>query len=138
MGREERSMRYTRQLAGVVTAVGLAVGLWAVPVQATVHEIVAQWCSGHDELAPPGISDGSRPNFARPLVASGVLAPRFDPTLGGILITFDYGHPAVKVQSSGLIVRIGTAEDGTPIFLDVPEPDPSFPAFQHCPRLAAL
>ncbi len=129
-------MRRSRTFAGLTTAVILAVALWAVPAHATVHEIVAQWCSGHDELNPPGISEDGSKNFAQPLNAAGVVSPRFDPALGGILVTFNYDHPAAKVQSSGLIIRIGTTEDGTPIFLDVPEPDPDFPAFRHCPRLA--
>ena len=129
-------MRRSRTFAGLTTAVSLAVAFWAVPAHATVHEIVAQWCSGHDELNPPGISEEGSRNFAQPLNAAGVVSPHFDPALGGILVTFNYDHPAAKVQSSGLIIRIGTTEDGTPIFLDVPEPDPDFPAFRHCPRLA--
>ena len=39
-------------------------------VHATVHEIVAQWCSGHDELGPPGISDENKKHFAQPLMAT--------------------------------------------------------------------
>ena len=48
--------------------IGLAIVLPAAPASATVHEIVAQWCSGHDPLEPHGISGGSHAdNFAQPL-----------------------------------------------------------------------
>ena len=63
-------MRIRTHAVGVVAAVILAIGLSTVPAHATVHEIVAQWCSGQDELGPPGISrDGSK-NFAQPLNAT--------------------------------------------------------------------
>jgi hypothetical protein len=40
------------------------------------------------------------------------------------------------VQSSGLRIPIGIDEEtGYPLFLDVIEPNPDFPAFQHCPAL---
>jgi hypothetical protein len=129
-------MRISRYAAGGVIAIVLAVGFWAVPAQATVHEIVAQWCSGQDPLNPPGISRPGSKNFARPLAAIGMLQVDFDPVLEIVIVTFDWDHPASKVQSSGILVPIGTTEEGVPIFLDVPEPDPNFPAFQRCPKLA--
>ena len=58
-------MRIGRYLGGVVAAAVVAFGLAVEPAHATVHEIVAQWCSGHEELGPPGISDPSKNNFAR-------------------------------------------------------------------------
>lgn len=131
-------MQIYRYGAGVLAAVIVAFGLRAVPVHATVHEIVAQWCSGHDPLNPPGISREGSGNFAQPLNAAGVVQETFIPDLNIILVTFDFDHPAAKVQSSGMMVPIGVTPDGIPIFLDVPEPDPDFPAFQHCPRLAGL
>jgi hypothetical protein len=131
-------MRISRQAVGVVIAAVLAVGFWTVPAHATVHEIVAQWCSGHDELAPPGISDPEKRTFARPLNAMGVVLQEFIPSLNIVLVTFDYDHPAVKVQSSGILVPIGVTEEGVPVMPDLPEPNPDFPAFQHCPRLAGL
>jgi hypothetical protein len=129
-------MQLTRRFIGALAAVFLAVGLWSIPVQATVHEIVAQWCSGRDELNPPGISREGSKNFAQPLNAMGVviLMPMGD----DVLITFDFDHPATKVQSSGLVIQIGTTPEGGRLLLDVPEPDPDFPAFQHCPALASM
>lgn len=129
-------MRIRRHAAGALLAMVLAWGFSAVPAEATVHEIVAQWCSGRGELAPPGISQPNS-NFARPLNAVGVVRQEFLPDLNIILVTFDFDHPAVKVQSSGAMIQIGVTPDGIPIMLDVPEPNPDFPAFQHCPRLAS-
>lgn len=129
-------MQLTRHFVGAAAAVLLAVGLWSVPAHATVHEIVAQWCSGHDALNPPGISRPGSQNFAQPLNAMGIVL--MVPLGDDVLVTFDFDHPATKVQSSGLIVPIGMTPDGATIFLDVPEPDPDFPAFQHCPALASL
>lgn len=130
-------MRIDTRSAGVIVAAILAVVVWAVPAQATVHEIVAQWCSGQDPLAPHGISRPGSRNFAQPLIATGFVGPTvFDPDLGGLLITFNYDHPASKVQGTGTFIQVGATPDGTPIFIEAIAPDPSFPAFQHCPRLA--
>jgi hypothetical protein len=123
--------------AAVLVAAGLAV-LPAAPASATVHEIVGQWCSGHDELAPPGISDPAKPNFARPLMANGFIGepvPLVGPAGPGLLIDFNYDHPAAKVVGTGVFVVVGSTPAG-PLYLELIEPDPSFPAFQHCPRLA--
>jgi len=128
-------MRINRHLAGVIVAVVVALGLWTVPANATVHEIVAQWCSGQDELAPPGISDNEKRNFAQPLNAAKIVLEIVDPVAKTILITFDYDHPAVKVQSTGMTIPIGMTPDGFVVLLDLIEPNPDFPAFRHCPAL---
>ena len=52
-----------------------------------------------------------------------------------ILITFDYDHPAMKVQSTGMTIPIGMTPDGFVVLLDLIEPNPDFPAFKHCPAL---
>lgn len=128
-------MRIGRQLGGVIVAGIVAFGLTTVPAHATVHEIVAQWCSGQPELEPPGISDDSKRNFAQPLNAAGVVITIVDPVAKTVLITFDYDHPAVKVESTGSTIQIGTTPDGFAVLLDVIEPNPNFPAFRHCPAL---
>ena len=128
-------MRIGRYLGGVVAAAVVAFGLAVEPAHATVHEIVAQWCSGHEELGPAGISDPSKKNFARPLRAAGVVIEIRDEDAKTVLITFDYDHPAVKVQSSGIIIPIGMDEEGFTVLLDLIEPNPDFPAFQQCPAL---
>ena len=70
-------------LAGVVIALALsAIPLFRpTPAHAVIHEIVAAYCSGGDhgvitasgELEPPPLSDPSRKNFARPVIASGAV-----------------------------------------------------------------
>jgi hypothetical protein len=128
-------MRIRTQAAGLAAAVVVAIGLSTVPVHATVHEIVGQWCSGHDELTPPGITKPGSKNFAQPLNAAKVVIEIVDPVARTIFITFDYDHPAIKVVSTGQRIPIGTAPNGFTILLDVIAPDPNFPAFKHCPAL---
>ena len=128
-------MRMTRYFGAGAVALIVAIGASTVPAHATVHEIVAQWCSGQPELNPPGISDDEKKNFAQPLNAAKVVVTIVDPVAMTIFITFDYDHPAVKVQSTGEVIPLGTTPDGFTVLLDEIEPDPDFPAFQHCPAL---
>ena len=131
-------MQIRRGMYGVIAAAGLALLLNAVPAHAVVHEIVAAWCSGQ-ELEPPGLSDPSKRSFARPVNANGFVgAVVFNGSLGGLLVTFNYDHPASKVEGSGVFLQIGATPLGMPIFIELVQPDSDFPAFQHCPRLAAL
>ncbi len=132
----------TRRSARILAAaavVGIATLLPAAPASATVHEIVAQWCSGHEPLEPPGISGGSNAdNFAKPLNANGFIRGTvpFTGSAGpGLLVDFDFGHPASKVVGTGVYVVIGQTPVG-PLYLQLIEPDPNFPAFQRCPGLA--
>ena|ERR671913_1733130 len=128
-------MRIPRHVTGVAVAVFMTLLFRAVPAQATVHEIVAQWCSGRAELEPPGLSRPGSKNFAQPLNASGSVITVVDPVAGTIHITFDYGNRPVKVQRAATI-SLGTDPDtGFVILLDLVAPDPDFPAFQHCPNL---
>ena len=124
---------------GAVGLAAAALTVPAAPASATVHEIVGQWCSGQDHLEPPGLSGGSSAdNFVQPLLASGAIGdpvPFTGPAGPGLLVPFNYDHPAAKVRGTGTYVVIGTTPEG-PIYLELIEADPSFPAFQHCPRLA--
>lgn len=129
-------MRRTRNRLLAVGALGFVVAMLpAGPAAATVHEIVGQWCSGQEPLAPPGISDPAKGNFARPLVANGFVGDPV-PFLDGLLISFDYDHPASKVVGTGVFVVVGATPEG-PLYLELIEPDPDFAAFQNCPNLAA-
>lgn len=126
-----------RAMASVlaVAATGVLLILPTAPASATVHEIVGQWCSGQDPLEPPGISGGSNAdNFAKPLNATGFI-DGVVPFRDGLLVNFDFDHPASKVVGTGVFVQIGVV-DGLPLYLQLIEPDPRFPAFKHCPRLA--
>jgi hypothetical protein len=105
---ERTCMQIGRRTTGVIVAAGLAILLNAVPAQAVVHEIVAAWCSGQ-ELEPPGISDPTKSNFAGPVNANGFVgAVVFDAGIGGLLVTFNYDHPASKVEGSGTFIQIGS------------------------------
>lgn len=128
-------MRISTHIAGAALA-GLAVmAVSTVPAHATVHEIVAQWCSGHEPLEPHGLSRPGSKNFAQPLNATGAVLTIVDPVAKTIHITFDYGNRPVKVQPIGT-VQIGVdPETGFAILLDLIAPDPDFPAFEHCPNV---
>jgi hypothetical protein len=122
-----------RALIVVAATVGVMFAQVA-PASATVHEIVGQWCSGQEPLGPPGISGGSRAdNFAEPLEASGVIEG-IVPFQDGFLVKFNYDNPNAKVVGTGVFVVVDEIE-GQPLYLELIAPDPSFPAFQHCPRL---
>jgi len=130
--------RYIARALIVIAATFGLVFAQAAPASATVHEIVAQWCSGQDELAPPGISGGSKANnFAKPLIASGFVTGNLVPFTGsagpGLLVEFNYDLPNVKVVGTGVFVVI---DPEVPLYLELIEPDPNFPAFKVCPKLA--
>jgi hypothetical protein len=128
-------MRVSRFAAGSAVATLMAMVLYAVPAHATVHEIVAQWCSGQAPLDPHGVSRPGSKNFAQPLNATGVVIVSVDVPAQEIHISFDYGNRPVKVQKVGEI-PIGVDPDtGFTIVLDLIGPDPNFPAFQRCPKL---
>jgi hypothetical protein len=127
----------TRALIVAAATLGIVFAQVA-PASATVHEIVGQWCSGQDPLNPPGISGGSNApdNFAKPLDASGFVTGNLVPFTGsagpGLLVEFNYDNPNAKVVGTGVFVVI---DPTVPIYLELIEPDPNFPAFKKCPRL---
>ena len=118
-----------------------AVVMAPAPAHATVHEIVAQWCSGHEPLFPNGLSGGSHAdNFAQPLFASGFIGDPvpFDPPgdqPAGLLLVFNFDNPNSKTVGTGIYIQIGTTPAG-PLYIDLPAPNPEFAAFAHCPALA--
>ena len=127
----------TRALIVVAATVGIVFAQVA-PASATVHEIVGQWCSGQGSFAPPGISGGSKAeNVAKPLVASGFVTGNLVPHTGsagpGLLVEFNYDVPNAKVVGTGMFIVIDPA---VPLYLELVKPDPNFPAFKACPKLA--
>jgi hypothetical protein len=138
MQRDPIMKRLLVSLLGSAFVLAIAV-VPAAPANASIHEIVAQWCAGHGELIPPGIQDGS--NAFRPVIANGFIGPTiaFDPAgpqPAGNLITFNYGVPSSKVVGTGIYFNI--ASSGTPLYVEAIQLDASFPAFQHCPRLVGV
>lgn len=127
----------TRALIAMAATAGI-VFVQAAPASATVHEIVGQWCSGQEPLEPRGISGGSKAeNFAKPLIASGFITGDLVPHSGsagpGLLVEFDYDAPNSKVVGTGVFIVV---DPSVPIYLELIEPDPGFPAFKACPKLA--
>lgn len=127
----------TRALIAMAATAGI-VFVQAAPASATVHEIVGQWCSGQEPLEPRGISGGSKAeNFAKPLIASGFITGDLVPHTGsagpGLLVEFDYDAPNSKVVGTGVFIVV---DPSVPIYLELIEPDPGFPAFKACPKLA--
>lgn len=96
-------MRRTTTVLVALTLVAFAV---ALPASATVHEITGMFCAGEDggNHFPPGISgQAAVENEARPLFATGFVesVEEFagDGVNGpGVLITFDFDHPASKLS----------------------------------------
>lgn len=126
-----------RALIAMAATAGIVL-VQAAPASATVHEIVGQWCSGQEPLDPPGISGGSNAdNFAKPLIASGFITGDLVPHTGsagpGLLVEFDYDAPNSKAVGTGVFIVV---DPSVPIYLELIEPDPNFPAFKSCPRLA--
>lgn len=75
--KNQRSL--TSKLLAVASAGVIACGLVApMSANATIHEIVAAFCSGggvgvistDGHLAAPGVSDPTKSNFARPVIAT--------------------------------------------------------------------
>lgn len=78
----------------------MAMVAFAMPASATVHEIAGMWCAGErGNPFPPGISgESNADNFAMPLFANGFIkSVEFSEELGGVLISFDFDHPASKI-----------------------------------------
>jgi hypothetical protein len=132
-----------RRLIVMAAVAMLSLGVLAAPASATVHEIVGQWCSGRAELFPPGLSGGSNAdNMAQPLFASGFasIVDPFDPdgpggADEGVLIAFDFDHPAAKIVGLGFFVQIDTLPDGRPLYVEAFELDTS-DGFTNCARLS--
>lgn len=129
----------------VITLVAAAVLLVAAmpqPASGVVHEIVGQWCADRGELEPPGLSrDGSK-NFARPLVAAGIV--RETPVNGtesgitagpGILIDLDFTKLQVKVVPTGNILVLATGIPGLGALYIEEFETGNRPPFTKCARL---
>ncbi len=93
-----------RRIMFAVAVALMTVMALVTPAAATVHEITGMFCAGeHGNPFPAGLSGGSNAdNFAKPLFATGFVES-VTPYAGdgvngpGVLITFDFDHPASKL-----------------------------------------
>ena len=126
-------------LAAFVVAGALGAGIAAQPAPAVVHEIYAAWCAGKGEIAPPGLSNDARKNFAMPVLKSGAVSVHPIPAgaqgPAGILIDIDFDNPNVKLIPTGEIIQIGEVAPGVPLYLEAFVIDPNFPGFANCANL---
>ena len=123
-----------KTLALVVVLAAAVAAVLAQPAPAVVHEIYAAWCAGKGEIEPPGISDDTKSNFARPVMAGGVVS--LTPFMDGVLIDFDFDKPQAKIVAAPTgppIVQIGPG-----LYLERFILDPRFPAFLNCAKLEAM
>lgn len=62
-----------RKLTATILVAAVLVVVTPQPSTAVVHEIYGAWCAGKGEIEPPGLSDDTKKNFARPVLAGGVV-----------------------------------------------------------------
>jgi hypothetical protein len=99
----------------------------ATPTSATIHELVASFCSGGSgNVFPPGQSDFAKASFLRALQASGAVTILPDtPTAGAITLDYNNEAPAGKFSGSDVFIE---AIPG--VWIEVLAPDHA--AFDHC------
>jgi hypothetical protein len=119
-------VRLRRGAFATLLAAGLLLAS-VVPASATIHEIVASFCSGgNGNVFPPGQSDFTKRSFLRALQASGAVTVRVDtPTAGAITLDFNNDAPNGKFTGNDVFVE---AIPG--VWVEVLEPDHA--AFEHC------
>ena len=116
-----------RSIAAALLASGLVLGMVA-PASATIHEMVASFCSGgHGNVFPPGQSSFRFSVIpSRPAHASGTVTVLADtPTAGAI--TIDYNNDARAGKFSGNDVFVQAIPG---VWIEVLEPD--HVAFENC------
>jgi hypothetical protein len=121
--------RIRRLFAASILSATLVLGL-TVPASATIHEMVASFCSGgNGNVFPGGQSSFGTQSFLRALQASGTVQVLADtPTAGAITLDYLDSH-AGKFASTNTFVE---AIPG--VFIEVLTPD--HPAFEHCTKFA--
>ena len=123
-----------RVLAVTFAAITAVTAFASQPAGAVVHEIYSAWCAGKGEIEPPGISDDTKQNFAKPVMAGGVVS--LTPYLDGVLIDFDFDKAQAKIvpaPDGPAIVQIGPG-----LYLERFILDPQFPSFLNCAKLESF
>ena len=125
------SLRKRPSVIASVLAAGLLIGTVA-PASATIHEIVASFCSGgKGNVFPPGQSAFGTTSFLRALQATGAVTILTDvPTAGAITIDYNNDSTAGKFTGNDVFVE---AVPG--IWVEVLDPDHA--SFDHCTNFVA-
>jgi hypothetical protein len=119
-------LRRRSSAAALLFAAAALAGMVA-PASATIHEIVASFCSGgNGNVFPPGQSAFGSTSFLRALQASGAVTVRPNtPVPGAITIDYNNDAPNGKFVGGDFFVE---AIPG--VWVEVLDPD--HPAFEHC------
>jgi hypothetical protein len=114
--------------AALLLATAALAGMVA-PASATIHEIVASFCSGgNGNVFPPGQSDFAKASFLRALQASGAVTVLPNtPTAGAITLDYNNDAPAGKFSGDDVFIE---AIPG--VWIEILEPDHA--AFDHCTK----
>ena len=117
-------------LTAALLAGALLLGMIA-PASATIHEIVASFCSGgQGNVFPPGQANFGSTSFLRALQASGTVTVLPDtPTQGAITVDYNNDSRAGKFSGNDVFFEVVPG-----IWIEVLEPD--HPAFEHCTNFA--
>src|SRR3954471_2309101 len=116
--------RRTGAASLLLAAAALAAAV--APASATIHELVASFCSGgSSNVFPPGQSAFGSTSFLRALQASGTVTVLTNtPTAGAITIDYNNDGPG-KFSGNDVFVEAAPG-----IWIEVLTPD--HPAFDHC------
>jgi len=117
-------------ISAAVLAASLAIATVA-PASATIHEIVASFCSGgQSNVFPPGQSDFTKNSLLRALQASGAVTVRPNtPTARAITLDYNDEAPNGKFTGDDVFVEVLPG-----VWIEILEPDHA--AFEHCPKFA--
>src|SRR5215212_11190675 len=118
-------LRRRTGVAAIAFAAVLLAGM-TVPASATIHEIVASFCSGgNSNVFPGGQSAFGKTSFLRALQASGAVTILPDtPTAGAITIDYNNDAPAGKFTGNDVFFEVLPG-----LWIEVLDPDHA--AFDH-------
>ena len=127
-------MRTRSRTAGAAAMLAVAALLaMAAPASATIHEIVASFCSGgNGNVFPAGQSDFAKHSFLRALQASGAVTVLPNtPTPGAITLDYNNDAPAGKFSGGDVFIEVIPG-----VWIEILEPD--HVSFDHCTNFTFL
>lgn len=146
-----------RRMIVLLSVMLLAQATMAASAQATIHETVASYCAGVHEVQsptgeihdPPGLTPeelggtSDADNIAQPLLSSGAftaveadgdeeveLGP--DVEEGDTLLLINEDRSNVKLLGTDTFFYDSHGD----VYVEIGQPDPDFPGFEHCANLA--